>query len=278
MIRNLIVSFRDINIEVKPPKFNESHNPSIFLEKFDKFFKVKKISAETRIDVLDGIFDNEAKTWFVSNSFRDYDEFKRKLIEEYYSIPVRVRMKGEWLSRKFYPSNDNLNEYFIDQIKKAQYFSPAIEDYELHFTIIQQLPLRVREILSTADFGDIKKISNALSQLDLTFRDKQSNSSKFSSTQSDQFNRKSNENNQFDLKAKEMRFGQNRTPQGSGSKGQSTGVSSLNLGVSPCEEAGTHINDCHEEHAVSFPDFSIPPPYCSCNHRDVNSIFKNNLN
>lgn len=60
-------------------------------------------------------------------------------------------------------------------MQEAQYFTPKFESYELHFTIIQQMPIKIREILSTIDFNSFDKITQALSQLDLTFQDKINN-------------------------------------------------------------------------------------------------------
>lgn len=68
-------------------------------------------------------------------------------------------MKSEWLSRRFVTNTNNLQIYFLKQIKEAQYFIPQFELYELHFTIIQQMPKRLRAVLATVDFNDYNKIS-----------------------------------------------------------------------------------------------------------------------
>lgn len=91
---------------------------------------------------------------------------------------MQVKIKSDWGARRFDPAGDKLHTYFLKQVKEAQFFSPPIEKYELHYTIIQQLPFRAREILSTVDFSDFEKISQSLSQLDNAFEDKQSNTKK----------------------------------------------------------------------------------------------------
>lgn len=41
--QTLIEGFRTINIEIKPLKFDDSQIPKFFLEKWEKFFKMKQI-------------------------------------------------------------------------------------------------------------------------------------------------------------------------------------------------------------------------------------------
>lgn len=84
-------------------------------------------------------------------------------------------MKSDWLARRTDDSRDTLQTYFLNQIKEAQYFLPSFQKYELYFTIIQQLPMRVREILATVDFNDYNEISQFLSQLDFAFQEKVNN-------------------------------------------------------------------------------------------------------
>lgn len=60
----------------------------------------------------------------------------------------------------------------MDQCKEAQYFIPQMDPYELYYTIVQQMSLRVHETVATVDFSKFDKVSEALSQLDLIFSDK----------------------------------------------------------------------------------------------------------
>lgn len=136
MIQTLLGGFRAFNIDAKPPKFVESQNPKKFLEKLEKFFNIKIIPYENHMDVLDDVFCDRAKIWFESHSYVDYQDFKQKFIEEFYSIPVRVRMKADWLAKRFDPSKDQLSAYFFSQIKDAQYFLPSLKNCELHYTVI----------------------------------------------------------------------------------------------------------------------------------------------
>lgn len=243
---------------------------------------MKIIPNGSRVDILDEVFSDKAKIWFDSQSFTDYNDFKRKFIEEFYSIPIRVRIKGEWLARRFDPSKDQLSGYFLSQIKDAQYFSPPLESYELHYTIIQQLPLRVREILSTIDFADFQKISHTLSQLQNTHKEKQGNSHKSVPQHINQFDKKTSENKSSDFKVRESRFTQGRGPQNHGSReNNSSNVISSNIDAVPYTEGNFQFSKSNIPHArynISLPDLSIPPPKYSWRQGQSNSISRCDLN
>lgn len=127
-----------------------------------------------RVNFLDGFFEGRARAWFDSqrSSIINYNDFITRFLSECFSILIRVKLKSNWLARRFDNNNDNLQTYFLNQIRDVQHFLPQLEPYELHFTIIQQMPIRVREILSTIDFNNYKKILQTLSQLNMTFQEK----------------------------------------------------------------------------------------------------------
>lgn len=174
LVQTLVESLRAISIDIKLPKFEENENPNQFLDKLDKFFTVKRINEENKINILGTSFEGRVRVWFETQrvSFLDYNDFKNKFLNELYSIPTRVKIKRNWLARKFETNKETLIAYFQRQVKEAQYFLPKIDDFEIHYTIISQMPIRVREALVTVDFSDYNEISQALTQLDLTFNDK----------------------------------------------------------------------------------------------------------
>lgn len=47
-----------------------------------------------------------------------------------------------------------------------------METYDLHYTVIQRMPSRIRDALAVVDFNDFEKISQALSQFDLTYQER----------------------------------------------------------------------------------------------------------
>ena len=84
-------------------------------------------------------------------------------------------MKTNWLSQRFDPNQGNLQTFFLNQVKEAKYFVPKMESYEVNFSIVQQMPIRVREALVAIDFSDMNKGLQALSQLDATHAEKSLN-------------------------------------------------------------------------------------------------------
>ena len=56
---------------------------------------------------------------------------------------------------------------FFSQYKEARYFLSLLESYEITYSIIQDLPLRVSEALTAIDYSDVIKVTQALAHLDL---------------------------------------------------------------------------------------------------------------
>lgn len=246
----------------------------------ERFFTLKQSSVSNRLNILDGVFEGRAKVWYEAQTFSNYEDLKKKFLNEFFLIPIRVKVKSAWLAKKFNPSTDQLASYFLNQIKEAQYFSPIMEKYELHYTIIQQLPYRIRELMATIDYNDFNKILNALSQLDLTFSDKQSN------TKINHGNRNDappvprlQEDRGFKPKVREL---QSSPGEGCGHcncvGGGTQGVVSsagLRTGVS---RGGNLAHNWRERVGVNLPDMRIPPP--SHSHFQVRScqVKRNHLN
>lgn len=101
MISTLIDSLRALNTDFKPPTFDDSSNPHIFLEKLNKFFKLKRIPNNNRLDCLDEVFEGRAKIWHETQEYENYNDFTKKFMDEFNSIPVRVRYKSKWLAKAF---------------------------------------------------------------------------------------------------------------------------------------------------------------------------------
>lgn len=262
LLQTLIDGFRVLNIEIKPPKFDESENPNLFLEKLNKFFLTKRISEENKLNVLEGVFEGRVRVWFETqrNQFIDFNDFRIKFLNEFYSIPIRVKYKSNWLAKRFEPNRESLHSYFLGQIQQAQYFLPRMEDYEVHYTIISQMPIRVREAMATADFSDFNKISQALNQLDLTFSDKSNGQKKPQSN---------NNNCQSNTQPHSSASYSNNHSQENKNKIK---VSNIRVQgdqiLTRVNECSTLINPVIKHSAISnrvrsfknLPDMSVPPP------------------
>lgn len=217
-------------------------------------------------------------------AFVNYNDFKKKFLLEFFSIPIKVKIKSAWLAKRFTPNKDTLQKYFLDQFNEAQYFLPKMEAYELHYTIVQQMPIHIRETLATVDFGSFDNISQALSQLDLTYNEKMLSQKKNvnylsgGDEQNNTANRNISDNHHFKTKSRPV------------------GVQSNSIHkVCCCQEGGNmsrisfsqprqtapmksdfNTNACQENYRASLPDMRIPPPgYLNLQSHNTNSL---NLN
>lgn len=120
IIRDLVSGLRETSIKISVPRFDDSSNPNVFLEKLEKYFKLKRISNADTLDILDGVFEGRARIWFDTQNFDTFDAFKIKFLEEFFSIPVRVKIKSAWLARRFNSSKDHLNNYFLNQVSPCE--------------------------------------------------------------------------------------------------------------------------------------------------------------
>lgn len=72
-------------------------------------------------------------------------------------------------------------------MKAPKYFAPEMDRYDINYTIIKQLPVRVKDILATIDYKDTDKISQTLLRIDAsqkereTYQERASNSAKSAS-------------------------------------------------------------------------------------------------
>lgn len=104
------------------------------------------------------------------NNILSYELFKIKFLEEFYSVPQRIAVLDRWRSAKYSPSSGTLHEFYQRQVKAARYFEPPLTDYEVNYYVLGQLPERVREVVVSVDYYDVKAVGQALARLDNTCR------------------------------------------------------------------------------------------------------------
>lgn len=283
IVRELINGLRTINIDIKVPKFDESENPNQFIERLQRFYTVKSIPNDGKLSVLEGSFEGRARAWFDTqkNTFINYEDFQTKFLAEFYSIPVRVKIKSSWLAKRFDGNKGNLQTYFLNQIRDAQYFIPRLEAYELHYTVIQQMPTRIRDALATVDFSNFDKISQALSQLDLTFQEKTNNRKQTVDSGGHAENPTENRGNQY---RNQRSLGQG--PRGDSSQSNQSGdrqtrvVNSHIQSYRP-QEDDTRVTNLLQPRAyprIPLPDTTRPPPPLLGQTSELTHSYSGNLN
>lgn len=165
--------FTQLNLDIKMPKFHDETNinPRVFLDQLDKYFALKGISPERRLLVIEYFLEGRAKNWFeLLSNLTSYDEFKQKFLDEFFSVPIRVKIENEWATRR-YDASMSLQAYYYSQLKEAAHFVPKMDEYKLNYSITQQYPQWVRENLCTVNFWDKGAIAQALVNLDAVKRD-----------------------------------------------------------------------------------------------------------
>lgn len=166
-IQTIVSNFSNFQIEVQMPKFGDESekNPMAFLEEIEKFFKVKNIKEERKMEIIEHALTGRASLWFETQNSDNYEIFKAKFIDEFYSIPIRVRFKNAWNERR-YDQKSPLHHYYYSQIKESRYFRPNLTKYEINYAIVQQYPMWIRENLTTIDYNNDATIGQALASLE----------------------------------------------------------------------------------------------------------------
>ncbi|KAK2575340.1 hypothetical protein KPH14_012742 [Odynerus spinipes] len=166
-----------LQLDIKVDKFSDENqkNPCEFLDEVEKYFKFKGVREEHKTLVCESFLEGRAKFWAdtVSNITQPYTEFRCKFLKEFYSIPVQVKLKNQWLSRRYRQQEGALQDYFYKQIRAARYFEPEMSTYEINYSVAQQFPIRIREALSTVDYSCTSAMVQALAQLESIQRERE---------------------------------------------------------------------------------------------------------
>ena len=252
MLNGLVNGIQSMNITIKPPRFGNDYtaNPSEFLEQVQKYFLVKKVQDDCQLFVLETLLDGRARDWYraQTDAYVDFDAFKVAFLEEFYSVPTVVRLKTQWSSRRYTSAESSMQSYFFKQSSAAQYFIPKLEQYEINYSVVQQLPMRARDALVTIDYGNTNAVARALAQLDASFEESKSRDV-----------RRNPPNSQSNLVAPPNNPGSSggsRFPNSSANAMVNNRPNSVPL---PAAYRARRI-DCEEAPWYPWPDMSIPPP------------------
>ena len=154
LVRGILNHFQSLQIIIDLPNYNgDKGNPAEFIERLEKYFVRKKIANNQKLNVTEDAVKGRARAWFEArpNSFINYGHFRSSFLQEFYSLEARAEIKNSWTTRKFKHSDGSLTEYYTEQRRIAKHISPPMDMYEINYHIINQLPPRVREVLSVID-------------------------------------------------------------------------------------------------------------------------------
>lgn len=168
-ITTIISNVQNFQIDIKMPKFKDDYerNPIEFLEEMKRFFKAKNVKQEKKMTIVEHALEGRASLWMdLQNNIENYDQFKVRFLEEFYSVPIRVQFKNAWLERRYNAQKESLQTYYYRQVKDARYFRPELTEYEVNYNIIQQYPAWIKERLVTVDYNNSALIGQTLGSLD----------------------------------------------------------------------------------------------------------------
>lgn len=170
VVNGIVSHLQNLHLNIEVPKFNEERNPLEYLENLERYMSLKNVREEYKMTVLENILEGRVKTWYqvTKNAITNFGVFKAHFRKEFYAIPNRVQFKNLWFSRKYKVNDGSMQSYFYKQIREAQYFEPPLSAYEINYTIVQQLPLRVKTNLAAINFAETNAVSRALAQLDMS--------------------------------------------------------------------------------------------------------------
>ena len=79
----------------------ENDNPLEFLEKIEKYFKLKRIvDEEQKLIVIEDALIGRARTWIDTRPipFRRYNNFREVFLINFNTIEARIKVKDKWQS------------------------------------------------------------------------------------------------------------------------------------------------------------------------------------
>lgn len=168
-LTTIVSNAHSTQIDIKVPKFkNEIEtNPVEFMTQMEKFSKMKNVREDRKMAFVELALEGKAGSWLnLKDNITNFNDFKIQFLEEFYSIPIRVRFKKQWIEKRCNVNSESLQNYFYEQVAQARFFIPKLSEFEVNYNIVQQYPPWVRETLSTINFGDTNIIVQALGNLD----------------------------------------------------------------------------------------------------------------
>lgn len=166
----LLGHFQSMNVEVSVPKFSDSgfKNPHEFIEDVERYFRCKNIRNDQKLIVLETFLRGRARAWFLINrqDCDNFHDFRILFLDEFYSLPVKVRLMNRWRDRRYVSADGSLVDYYYKQVQASRYFEPPMSSYEVNYCIAQQLPARIRDLLSTIDYSNSALMMQVITHYD----------------------------------------------------------------------------------------------------------------
>ena len=176
LVRGILNHFQSLQVNLCLPTFDGlTCNPIEFIQNFEKYLLRKNIVEEAKLLIVEDALKGKATVWYDARAipFADFLTFKKSFLSEFYSIEARMSAKSDWESSRFKMQDRSLQSYFVEQVRMARFCLTSLQEYEINYLIVKQLPQRAREVLATIAYADTVKISQTLGRLDLARQDRE---------------------------------------------------------------------------------------------------------
>lgn len=106
------------------------------------------VSDDAKLLMVEDAMIGRAKLWYDARVFPfvNYSHFKDKFLKEFYSIEAIMVAQSKWENRRFEDSDQSLQAYHVEQFRDAKFCLTSLQEYEVNYLIVKQLPQRAREV------------------------------------------------------------------------------------------------------------------------------------
>lgn len=254
-VGGLVRHLQTINLDVKIPRFTDETNPIQFLNDLERYLKSKNVRSDQYGFVLENILEGGILIWYEVARPRilNFEDFKNEFRKEFYSVPIQIRFRNEWTSRRYSAKEGNMSTYFYKQVRSAQFLEPKLPDHQVHLSVVQQFPTYIQNALATVDFSNTGLVAQALSLLENT-RERPREANNFGGQNSYQ-NKFPKVNKVVAMSSKwPVNRGQDRHFENNDRAGRNCA----------CWDNGfvrnTDETDRNDRHSIQLPDVRLPPP------------------
>ncbi|KAB0791120.1 hypothetical protein PPYR_02920 [Photinus pyralis] len=147
-------------IAEKPLFIPGKTNPVLFLEQFEKYFRMTRFAPEDKLDVMRGCLGYRVAQWVDANEkeWVSFEAFRREFLERFWSEKEQRAERMRVLTKRFVAGagGSSMSEYFLKQMSLLRTVSPLVPEAKLVEDIMDQLPDSIQALWSLTTHTDMK--------------------------------------------------------------------------------------------------------------------------
>uniref|UniRef100_A0A1Y1KQF6 Retrotransposon gag domain-containing protein n=1 Tax=Photinus pyralis TaxID=7054 RepID=A0A1Y1KQF6_PHOPY len=145
---------------VQKPFFASGKNhPIVFLERFERYFKLCRFGPEEKLEVVRGCLGPRVLEWMLirEGQWESFEDFRKDFLGYYWSGAYQHSERMRLLLKRYHPDKGlSMSEYFISQITSLRAASPLVPEVVLVEDVIRQYPQWVVSLWTTSPDKDLK--------------------------------------------------------------------------------------------------------------------------